>query len=190
MKKIIGILLVLASLTLIVACDKKAEVTDSADWMQAYTEIVEIAYNECDTMIPNMFKDYGRYGLYDFDFDDVPELFVEIYGYASYDHYIRVYDYVKGELVALGEFESPDAWVYGVNEKNAFLYGYTTTKGVNGWNIMRYENGVFESEELVKFDGASSGEPDKAQIVDMGYEVTDITAFDLADPSGIGTEIK
>lgn len=154
-------------------------------WKQAYEEVIRQSYTECDTTKPNEYKHYGRYGLYDFDQDDAPELFLEVY---EPDCYIHVYDFDNGSLLYLDMIGSEHAWVYGVNEPNAVLYGYTGNGGVQGWSMLRYENGEFQFEHLATFCPYESpwGGPEEDPLPEMGYAAALIEYYNLDDLSGLG----
>jgi len=156
-------------------------------WKQAYEEVIRQTYTECETTKPNEYKHYGRYGLYDFDQDDVPELFLEVYGSTMPDCFIHVYDFVGNELVQLDAIQSGHAWIYGINEPNAVLYGYTGLGGVQGWTILWYENGEFQSERLTEYypGGSPWCEPQENPLPKWGYEIINIESYNLDDLSGV-----
>lgn len=166
--------------------DEKPAETDL--WKQAYEEVIRQTYTECDTTKPNEYKHYGRYGLYDFDQDNVPELFMEVYGTTIPDYVIHVYDFIGNALTQLDDIESAHAWIYGVNEPNAVLYGYSGTDGVQGWSILRYENGEFHSEWLAEFfpGGSPWCESQENPLPEMGYKIIEIEYYCFNDLSGLG----
>jgi len=169
-----------------------AKYDESVLWKQAYENVIRQTYAACDTAKPNTYKNYGRYGLYDFDQDDIPELFLEVYGTSIPDGVIHVYDFVGNELIQLDDIESGHAWIYGVDEPNAVLYGYSGTGGVQGWMILRYENGEFHPEMLAEYypAGYIGIEPQEDPLPGMGYTVSDIESWDLSDLSGLNLSLN
>ena len=177
----------LTSCTALRPADPNAIPEETDLWKQAYEEVIRQTYMECDTTKPNEYKHYGRYGLYDFDQDDVPELFLEVYGSTMPDCFIHVYDFVGNELVQLDAIQSGHAWIYGVNEPNAVLYGYSGTGGVEGWSILRYKDGEFQPEHLAEYYpmGYIGIEPQENPLLGMGCVITDIEYYSLDDLSGL-----
>ena len=150
-------------------------------WKQAYEEVIRQTYTECDTTTPNAYKHYGEYVLYDFDQDEIPELFLKVYEYSV----MQVYDFVGNVLIQLDDIVG-DAWICGVNEPNAVLCSYSATGGVEGWNILRYENGEFRSE-LAKYspDASPWCEPQENPLPEKEYERIGVKYYSLDDLSGV-----
>ena len=159
------------------------DVTEEANQNQAYIEIINQTLDKCKKDYPNR-DNYGMYGLYDFDQDDIDELFIKVYGRSTSEDCIFAYDYEDNTPVLLGQFDAGHAWISGVNEPNAVLYGYNA-QGVSGWILMRYENGDFLSEPLAEYhpEGTSDSEPEEDPLSEMGYEALDIKSYSLDDMS-------
>ena len=192
-----GVILVSLAVNTLVGCvelrstEPDANYEETALWKQAYENVIRQTYTECNIAKPNEYKNYGQYGLYDFDQDNIPELFLEVYGTSMPDYIIHVYDFVGNELIQLDDIESGHAWIYGVDEPNAVLYGYSGTGGVQGWMILRYENGEFHPELLAEYypAGYIGIEPQEDPLPEMGYTVSDIESWDLSDLSGLNVSL-
>lgn len=156
-------------------------------WRAAYKIVISDTLAQCEKKYPNEIN-YGGYGLYDFDNDDIPELFLEVYSSTMPDYYIRIYDFNGEAAVYLGGIESAHSWVYGTNRDNAFLTE-SCWMGESAWSIYELKNGEFISEKLASYypDGFSEDiEPQENPLQDMGYEIEEIEYYFLNDLSGMG----
>jgi len=68
------------------------------------------------------------------------------------------------------------------------LYGYSGLGGVQGWTMLRYENGEFQSDFLCEYypAGFIGVEPQENPLPKMGYEILSIEYYSLDDLSGLG----
>lgn len=155
-------------------------------WRAAYKDIIDNTLKESKEKYPAE-ANHGGYGLYDFDNDDVPELFLEVCGSTMPDNHISIYDFNGEEAVFIDSIESAHSWVYGTNRDNAFLTE-CCWMGESVWNIYELKNGEFVSQELASYypDGfGDSIEPQKNPLPGMGYEIEEIKYYFLDDLSGI-----
>lgn len=158
-----------------------------AGWRAAYKDVIDNTLKESKEKYPAE-ANHGGYGLYDFDNDDIPELFLEVYSSTMPDYYIRIYDFNGEAAVYLGGIESAHSWVYGTNRDNAFLTE-SCWMGESAWSIYELKNGEFISEKLASYypDGFSEDiEPQENPLQDMGYEIEEIEYYFLNDLSGMG----
>lgn len=156
------------------------------EYTAAFRAVIDNTLKESKSEHPDE-VDYGRYGLYDFDNDSVPELFLEVYGSAMSDYYIHVYDFDGEKTVFIGEIRSAHSRVCGTNRENALLIE-SAWMGVSQWNICEFKNGEFVFSELASYypDGfGDSIEPENNPLHDMGYEIKDIEFYKLDDLTGI-----
>ncbi len=156
-------------------------------WRAAYKTLITDTLKECREKYPDE-TNYGGYGLYDFDSDDIPELFLKVYGSTMPDCYISVYDFNGEEAFYLGGIESAHSWIYGTNREKAFLVerGWM---GVSEWSICELENGGFISEKIASYYPDGFGEnikPQENPVPGMGYDIEKIEYYFLDDLSGIG----
>lgn len=155
-------------------------------WKAAYKAVIDNALKNSKEKYPYE-TNHGGYGLYDFDNDDVPELFLEVFGSTMPDNHISIYDFNGEEAVFIDSIESAHSWVYGTNRDNAFLTE-CCWMGESVWNIYELKNGKFVSQELASYysDGfGDSIEPQKNPLLGMGYEIEEIKYYFLDDLSGI-----
>lgn len=155
-------------------------------WSTAYKKVVVGALKNCQEKYLDE-SNYGGYGLYDFDSDNIPELFLEVNGSTSVDQCIRIYDFDGDEAVFIDSIESAHSWVYGTNRNDAFLTESCWT-GVSVWNIYELKNGKFVSKELTSYypDGfGASIQPQENPLPGMGYETKKIEYYFLDDLSGM-----
>lgn len=156
-------------------------------WVAAYKTIVDNTLKECSEKYPDE-THYGAYGLYDFDRDDIPELFLKVYGSIMSDSYISVYDFNGEEGFYLGGIESAHSWIYGTDREKAFL-AECSWMGVSEWRIYKLENGEFISEKIASYYPDGFGEnikPQENPLPGMGYDIEKIECYFLDDLSGIG----
>lgn len=155
-------------------------------WKAAYKPVITDTLKDCKEKYPYE-TNHGGYGLYDFDNDDVPELFLEVCGSTMPDNHINIYDFNGEEAVFIDSIESAHSWVYGTNRDNAFLTE-CCWMGESVWNIYELKNGEFVSQKLASFypDGfGDSTEPQENPLPGMGYEIEEIKYYFLDDLSGI-----
>lgn len=155
-------------------------------WKAAYKAVIDNALKNSKEKYPYE-TNHGGYGLYDFDNDDVPELFLEVLGSTMPDNHISIYDFNGEEAVFIDSIETAHSWVYGTNRDNAFLTE-CCWMGESVWNIYELKNGEFVSQELASYypDGfGASIEPQKNPLPGMGYEIEEIKYYFLDDLSGI-----
>lgn len=157
-----------------------------ADWQVAYKPVITDTLKDCKEKYPYE-TNHGGYGLYDFDNDDVPELFLEVLGSTMPDNHISIYDFNGEEAVFIDSIESAHSWVYGTNRDNAFLTE-SCWMGESVWNIYELKNGEFVSQELASYypDGfGDSIEPQENPLPGMGCEIKEIKYYFIDDLSGI-----
>lgn len=157
-----------------------------AGWKAAYKDVIDNTLKESKEKYPAE-ANHGGYGLYDFDNDSIPELFLEVYGSTTLDYYIRIYDFNGEEAVFIDSIESAHSWVYGTNRDNAFL-AECCWMGESVWNIYELKKGEFVSQELASYypDGfGDSIESQENPLPGMGYEIEEIKYYFLDDLSGI-----
>ena len=157
-----------------------------AGWQAAYKTVISDTLKECKEKYPNEIN-HGGYGLYDFDNDSIPELFLEVYGSTTPDYYIHIYDYEYDKAFLIDSIQSAHFWVYGTNKENSFLTEISWM-GVSVWNIYELKNRNFVSEKLASYypDGFSDSiEPQDNPLPGMGYEIEEIKYYFLDDLSGI-----
>ena len=155
-------------------------------YSSAYSKVIAEVLKESKEKYPDE-TNYGQYGLYDFDGDGVPELFLEIYGSAVPDDYIRVYDYEGGKAVYLDSIQAVHSWVYGVNRDKSLLLG-CFSMGECAWSLLSFRDGKFESEYIASYFPDGYGEliePQENPLPGMGYESEDIKAYGLDDLTGL-----
>lgn len=157
-----------------------------AGWRAAYKTVITDTLKECTEKYPNEIK-HGGYGLYDFDNDNVPELFIKTYGTAVADDCINIYDFVNDEAVLLGKIQSAHSWVYGTDKEDSFLVE-CSWMSVSAWNICEHKNGEFISRKLASYYPDGFGDDIEAQenpLPDMGYEIKEIKYYNLDDLSSL-----
>lgn len=155
-------------------------------WKAAYKAVIDNALKNSKEKYPYE-TNHGGYGLYDFDNDDVPELFLEVLGSTMPDNHISIYDFNGDEAVFLDSIQSAHSWVYGTNKENSFLTE-SCWMGESVWNIYELKNGEFVSQELASYypDGfGASIEPQKNPLPGMGCEIKEIKYYFIDDLSGI-----
>lgn len=155
-------------------------------WRAAYKMVIASALKECKEKYPKEIN-HGGYGLYDFDNDGMPELFLEVYGSTTSDYYIHVYDFDGDEVVHLDSIQSAHSWVYGTNKENSFLTKYCWM-GESVWSIYELKNGRFASEKLATYYPDGFGdmiEPQENPLLAREYEIEEVEYYFLDDLSGI-----
>ncbi len=164
------------------------EITQTAltEWQSAYKTVIDNILKECGEKYPDE-ANYGGYGLYDFDEDDVPELFVKVYGTSTSDDYINVYAYDSEKTVLLGGMQASHSWVYGTDRKNTVLLECFASGGESAWSLAEYSDSGFVSEYIVSYFpyGIADIEPEENPLPDMGYEIKTIDFYNLDDMTGI-----
>ncbi len=154
----------------------------------AFKAVIDNTLKECKEKYPNE-ANHGQYGLYDFDNDSIPELFLEVYGSTTPDHYIHIYNFDGNKAVCIDSIQSSHSQVYGTNRENAFLVE-SVWMGVSAWNIYELKNGEFISDELASYypDGfGGSIEPEENPLSGKGYEIKEIEYYELDDLSGVSS---
>lgn len=165
---------------------KVSTTEDINSWESAYKKIISKTYVECEKTSTEP-SPYGQYTLYDFDGDNTPELFLDVYGSTIPDCYCYVYSFNGEKAVLLDKIESGHSWVAGVNKKGSVLLGYWGTGGIQAWYLLTYKNGEFQSEELAAFYpyGYLDIEPQQDPLPSMGYEAIELVYCGFDDLSGI-----
>ncbi len=164
--------------------ETQAEQEKLTGWRGAYSEVVVQTLKDCKEKYPDEIN-HGQYGLYDFDGDNVPELFLKVY---VPDEHIRVYDYEDDEAVFLDSIQAAHSWVYGTDKDNALLLGCFGTGGECAWSLLRFRDGKFDSEYIESYFPYGFGdiiEPEENPLPGMGYKVDEIKSFGLDDMTGI-----
>lgn len=161
---------------------RETELETFTGYTVAFKAVIDNTLKECKEKYPDE-TNHGQYGLYDFDNDSIPELFLEVYGSTTPDHYIHIYNFDGEKAVCIDSIQSSHSQVYGTNRENAFLVE-SIWMGVSAWNICELKNGEFISNELASYypDGfGDSIEPEENPLLGMGYEIEEIEFYNLGD---------
>lgn len=154
----------------------------------SYKMVITDTLKECKEKYPDEIN-HVRYGLYDFDNDSIPELFLEVYGSTTPDCYIHIYDYEGDKVFLVDSIQLAHSWVYITNKENAFLVEYSWM-GESVWSIYELKNGELVSKKRASYypDGfGDSIKPEENPLSGMGYEIKKIEYYEFYDLSEISS---